>query len=80
MRVWDGVLFWGVRGRDAGIWCQAWDDFAAEIEAAVGACSILLALTGPQWLSPAMISGPALSLSGFVYVGFVYVRNVVSRA
>jgi TIR domain len=27
------------------------DDFAAEIEAAVGACSVLLAVIGPQWLA-----------------------------
>ena len=27
------------------------DDFAAEIEAAVGACSVLLALIGPRWLA-----------------------------
>lgn len=27
------------------------DDFGAEIEAAVGACSVLLALIGPQWLT-----------------------------
>lgn len=27
------------------------DDFAAEIEAAVGACSVLLTVIGPQWLA-----------------------------
>jgi TIR domain len=32
------------------------DDFAAEIEAAVGACSVLLAVIGPQWLA---MGGPA---------------------
>ena len=30
---------------------QPGDDFAAEIEAAVGACSVLIAVIGPQWLS-----------------------------
>ena len=40
-----GVMFRNVDSIEAG------DDFAANIEAAVGACSVLLAVIGPQWLT-----------------------------
>ena len=40
-----GVVFQDVDSIQPG------DDFAAEIEAAVGACSVLLALIGPHWLT-----------------------------
>jgi len=36
------------------------DDFAAEIEAAVGACSVLLVVIGPQWLAAAGDAGRRL--------------------
>jgi hypothetical protein len=36
------------------------DDFAAEIEAAVGACSVLLAVIGPRWLTVEGDSGRRL--------------------
>jgi hypothetical protein len=36
------------------------DDFAAEIEAAVEACSVLLAVIGPRWLTVEGDSGRRL--------------------
>ena len=41
----EGVVFQDVDSIRPG------DDFAAAIEAAVGACSVLLAVIGPQWLA-----------------------------
>jgi hypothetical protein len=40
------------------------DDFAAEIEAAVGACSVLLAVIGPRWLTSAGNQGRRLDDPG----------------
>ncbi len=43
VRVWDGVLFWGVRGRDAGIWCQACRGYR---QLPAGGCQLACAVAG----------------------------------
>jgi hypothetical protein len=48
-----GVVFQDVDSIQPG------DDFAAAIETAVGACAVLLAVIGPQWLTAEEDAGPA---------------------